>query len=290
MWLQEHHIRFGRAGQLGESPTPRLALCDIALVEPASGLQVAAGTAAIFLVLAGRAEVRSLEGRFELGARRWMVLDRESAPTLRLGPGGIAVAIAFNGAALRNPAGLAAAALMPGSGPLDRRTYRLLRQALQAQDAPMTHFWMREPSLNALIERLAVCQRALLPRADSCPGRSYLRKCQVLARLQRARLFVEGHADRIVHIPELAALTNFSPWYFTKTFHRVYGDSPQSYACRVRLDRARSLLAATPYSVSEIAEACGFENQSSFARAFRRSFGRSAKEFRAAVPAVFAHA
>ena len=69
-----------------------------------------------------------------------------------------------------------------------------------------------------------------------CPGRSRSRKRQVFGRLQRARLYLEGNCDRVVRISELAELTSFSSWYFSKTFHSLYEESPQAASARMRLD------------------------------------------------------
>ncbi|MBK8283854.1 MAG: helix-turn-helix transcriptional regulator [Ahniella sp.] len=101
-----------------------------------------------------------------------------------------------------------------------------------------------------------------------------------MSRLQRARLYVEGHANRVVRIGELATLTNFSHWYFTKSFHRVYGLSPKDFGIQVRLTQARELLRDPVLTVGEVAAACGFENNSAFARAFRNYYGRPASVLR----------
>ena len=92
---------------------------------------------------------------------------------------------------------------------------------------------------------LAGIQRELAARIPRCPGRSRSRKRQVFGRLQRARLYLEGNCDRVVRISELAELTSFSSWYFSKTFHALYDESPQAAAARMRLERAAELLRGT---------------------------------------------
>ena len=91
--------------------------------------------------------------------------------------------------------------------------------------------------------------------------------------MQRAHLFLEGNLERAVRVSELAALCNVSIWYFTKTFHALYGEGPQAAAARLRLQHETTLLSDTRLSVSEVGAACGFENNCSFSRAFRARYG-----------------
>ena len=81
-------------------------------------------------------------------------------------------------------------------------------------------------------------------------------------------------------IGELARWSHFSPWYFSKIFQSVYGQAPQQYAARLRLEQARRLLVEGRLPVTEVSLASGFESPCSFARAFRARFGVSASEYR----------
>ena len=84
----------------------------------------------------------------------------------------------------------------------------------------------------------------------------------------------------MVRISELAELTSFSSWYFSKTFHALYDESPQEASARMRLEHAADLLRETDLMVGEVAAACGFDNPCSFARAFRARHGTSASRYR----------
>jgi AraC family transcriptional regulator len=107
--------------------------------------------------------------------------------------------------------------------------------------------------------------------------------------MQRARLYLDGHLARNVRLSELARLTIFSTWYFTKTFHALYDEGPRDVTSRLRLRQASTLLLQTQLSIAEVGEACGFENPCSFARAFRASYGMTASSFRARTHARDAH-
>jgi transcriptional regulator GlxA family with amidase domain len=53
------------------------------------------------------------------------------------------------------------------------------------------------------------------------------------------------------------------------------GATPQEYASVRRLEKARDLLIGTSLGIAEIALRCGYGDQTSFSRAFRRYFAIS---------------
>lgn len=219
-----------------------------------------------WLALRGQVRIRAAEGDFALVARDWIVLGPGSSPMVLAEPGSLLVG-AFLGHE-GNPG------LLPGRGRLGRgeraAAWRLWHAsaASGASAAPRVRAW------------LGSLQTELSAGAARCPGHSQRRKRQVLLRMQRARLCLEGHAGGGLLIAELAERVNFSPWYFSKVFHAVYGIAPQQYAARMRLERASRLLATTDLPVTEVSAACGFESPCSFARAFRARYGMSASEHR----------
>lgn len=228
------------------------------------------GAVVAWLVLRGNARIRAQEGDFLLGARDWIVLGPGSSPLVLADAGSLLV-----GAFLRPEETLG---LLPGRGRLGcgerARAWRLWR----AETASGAGTTARVPAF------LFALQAELSEGVARCPGHSQRRKRQVLLRMQRARLCLEGQADQGLLIAELAKRVNFSPWYFSKVFHAVYGMGPQQYASRMRLERASRLLATTDLAVTEVSAACGFDNPCSFARAFRARYGMSASEHRVRGP------
>lgn len=219
----------------------------------------ASHAAVVWLVLRGHARVGAREGDFLLGARDWIALDGESAPRASVGPGALLLGAHLDREGREG--------LLPGRGRLSRGQRVLAMRIWRAQDAGALAF-------------LAALQDELAAGMDRCPGHSQRRRRQVLLRMQRARLCLEGQVGEGMPIAELARRTNFSPWYFSKVFHAVYGMRPQQYAARMRLERASRLLATTSLPVTEVSAACGFDNPCSFARAFRARFGMTASEHR----------
>lgn len=72
-----------------------------------------------------------------------------------------------------------------------------------------------------------------------------------------------------------------------RTFHRKFklftGENYGQWLSNLRLERATYLLRETELNIDEIAEACGFASTGSLRRLFRKSVGKSPREYRAAV-------
>jgi AraC family L-rhamnose operon regulatory protein RhaS len=69
---------------------------------------------------------------------------------------------------------------------------------------------------------------------------------------------------------------------FTRLFRKAAGCSYAKYVERVRVEYACQLLRETGRSVTTIAFECGFEDLSSFYRAFRRQKGQPPQRWRQA--------
>lgn len=261
-----------------ESRVQALGVSRMGAVQPLPGLFT------FWVQLRGSSWIEAREGRFRLRAGEWIAFERDSRPQLQADRRGVCVGLALGPTVASQLIRAGCPQLYAGQGNIsrgDRRTLvRLWRRIAAAGDAVV------DPgTLRPLAMHLAALQAGFAECLPRCPGRSRGRKQQVFGRLQRARMYLEGNRDRVVRIAELAELTAFSSWYFSKTFHQVYGESPQEASARLRLEHAASLLRETDMMIGEVAAACGFDNPCSFARAFRTRHGSSASAYRGAVRA-----
>lgn len=246
-------------------------------------MQLSGNLFSIWIQLRGASWVEAKEGRFRLRQGEWIALEKDSKPVVQADRFGVCVGLTLTAEALKAMARFSDCGLYAGRGRLSRHdartTLSLWREAcgrtVPAAASDVT--WLRP-----ILLHLAGVQREMAARIPRCPGRSRSRKRQVFGRLQRARLYLEGNCDRVVRISELAELTSFSSWYFSKTFHSLYEESPQAASARMRLERAADLLTSTTMMIGEVAAASGFDNCCSFARAFRARFGVSATRYRSA--------
>ena len=68
--------------------------------------------------------------------------------------------------------------------------------------------------------------------------------------------------------------------YLSSTFKRLTGYSPTDYLIMVRMEKAKSLLTKTNYSIGQIAAEVGYTDQLAFSRMFKRRFGESPRKYR----------
>jgi AraC family transcriptional regulator len=284
MWLHETRLSTSQSLILGAPPSPRLPQTQIALLATIASVKIEPNALALVAVLKGSCVIDGPEGRTHLGARRFLVCDPGERVDVQMQQSGLALVLSFSAAALRRLDATNSWCPLPGQDRLGAAAVRCLCAALREAQAPTAAFWLREPSVRALLRHIAHAQIDLQEKLNACPGKSRVRKTQVMVRLQRARRFLEANCDRNVRIAELAEMTNFSHWYFTKTFHRVFGESPKHFATRMRLERAHQLLHRADSAIGEVAAACGFENHSAFSRAYRQRFGTTAARSRQLLP------
>ena len=253
---------------------------DLLLASGDGLLDAGRHAAVIWCVLRGRVLVQCGEGDFELGPRDWIALDRAAAPTAWLGAGSLVFGVGIDPAMLRALQAVPdAPVLFQARGRMPAGSRAMALQLWRTRNT-MAADPVQDRAYDVLRGFLSMLQRQLLDAADRCPGHSLRRKRQVLVRMQRARLYLEGHAGGGLRVAELAQRCNFSPWYFTKIFHALYGTGPQQFAAQLRLAHACRLLSSTRLPVTEISAACGFDNPCSFSRAFRARHGMTASEYR----------
>lgn len=109
--------------------------------------------------------------------------------------------------------------------------------------------------------------------ADSPPRR-------LDARLLRAIGYIHAHFSEPLSIGDIARAAGFKSGYFTRFFKATAGVSPRGYLTEVRIERAKELIRGSRKSMAQIAEECGFLDQSHLSNIFRRRVGMTPKAFR----------
>ncbi len=97
----------------------------------------------------------------------------------------------------------------------------------------------------------------------------------------RARDLLEARFSRSVRLAELARECGISPFQLVRAFHAAFGAPPHAYLMQVRVRRARTMLSRGE-SISSVAFACGFVDQSHLTRVFKRHFGLTPGAYRRA--------
>ena len=98
--------------------------------------------------------------------------------------------------------------------------------------------------------------------------------------LRRVQEYIEAHLEENIALEALAAAAGLSMFHFARAFKQSEGVTPHSYLVQRRIERAQELLTVTDCSLSDIALATGFSDQSHLARHFRERVGMPPSAFR----------
>ena len=114
-------------------------------------------------------------------------------------------------------------------------------------------------------------------------------------RLLRARDAMDRDYAEPLDIATLARMAYVSEAHFIRTFRATFGETPNRYLQRRRVERAMFLLRSTDRSVTDICMDVGFTSLGTFSRVFRDIVGEPPSAYRQRgplppVPSCFARA
>ncbi|MDR1029507.1 MAG: helix-turn-helix domain-containing protein [Treponema sp.] len=98
--------------------------------------------------------------------------------------------------------------------------------------------------------------------------------------LRKAERYIWEHYTHKISLQEIADVSGLSAPYFSTIFKEEMGENLSSYLNRLRVEKASRMLVETDLSLSEIAGACGFEDQSWFSKIFKTYIGVSPGKYR----------
>jgi len=98
--------------------------------------------------------------------------------------------------------------------------------------------------------------------------------------LQRARDFINANLAGDPSISQIANECGLSTSYFARAFKQATGVPPYRWLTKQRVERAKELLQDPGRELADIAQLCGFVDQSHFTRVFSRSEGYSPGRWR----------
>jgi AraC-like DNA-binding protein len=109
-------------------------------------------------------------------------------------------------------------------------------------------------------------------------GRRHRR--DVLRRLEAARDWLAAHFDEPVSLRNAAHVACCSPYHFHRQFTALFGETPQEYVARLKLQEAKRLLVTTALPVAAVCGKVGYSSLGTFSTQFRRREGASPTEYR----------
>ena len=103
---------------------------------------------------------------------------------------------------------------------------------------------------------------------------------QTYKNLAHARDFMRDAYQRPINLPEISAQANLSPYHFQRVYRRTFQETPHEFLTRLRLERAKTLLARGSHNVTEACFEVGFSSLGSFSTLFTHRVGMSPSEYR----------
>ena len=118
-------------------------------------------------------------------------------------------------------------------------------------------------------------RKSLLPQMDQ--------------RVEYVASFIRSNYSRKLSLTEMAETVHLSPWRLCHLFQEAMGTSPQRFLTKVRLEKARKLLATEFLTVKEVMNRVGMSDASSFARSFKAAYGLTPARYRSEAKAMDSH-
>lgn len=98
--------------------------------------------------------------------------------------------------------------------------------------------------------------------------------------VQDAVYFISTDYARDINVQKIAKRLKITPQHLIRLFRRYMYTSPLEYIHKIRMNRAREMLQTTNFSIKEVSDACGFNDQYQFSRLFKKINGCSPRDFR----------
>jgi AraC-like DNA-binding protein len=117
---------------------------------------------------------------------------------------------------------------------------------------------------------------------------SHLLHDDTYRRLCRGRDLLAAEYRSRVLLQHAAREACLSEYHFHRLFRATFGETPHEFLTRLRLERAKQML-ASERTVTDVCFEIGYESLGSFSSKFRAQFGRSPVEFQREVRRIFGY-
>lgn len=96
----------------------------------------------------------------------------------------------------------------------------------------------------------------------------------------KLKQYLENFYGQDITLDTLADISHLNKFYLVHAFTKMFGCSPISYLCKIRIKASQELLITTDYSITEVAHFAGFSSQSYFAQCFFKNCNMTASAYR----------
>lgn len=96
----------------------------------------------------------------------------------------------------------------------------------------------------------------------------------------RTRIYLDRHYLEPLTLDGIAQAMGVSKYHLDRVFLKTMNCTPIQYVIRRRMARAQTLLASTRDTIQHIAAQCGYDNYNYFTVLFRKTTGKTPREYR----------
>ena len=109
-------------------------------------------------------------------------------------------------------------------------------------------------------------------------------------RLNAVREYIADSFQKPLSLSDLSKYSYMSPYHFLRVFKDTYGETPNEFLIRLRVEHAKKMLITENFSVSEICEKVGYTSLGSFSSLFLEQVGMAPTLYRRKLWALSAEA
>jgi len=97
--------------------------------------------------------------------------------------------------------------------------------------------------------------------------------------VEKVETYIKEHISEALSVEELAKQVYLSPDYLTRMFKKKYNTSVNNYITEQRMFLAKEFLIKNEMSISMISAKVGYGNYSYFTKTFKKTYGKTPREF-----------
>ena len=142
----------------------------------------------------------------------------------------------------------------------DRRDY--LPKVMQAADAEELWDWFSE---RIVFSATSISEKKTESTSDV---------------VEASKAYIEANYTKNITLDDLSMAVNISSYYLSRIFKETTGENFIDYLTKLRIERAKELLATTQYSMKEIGSMSGYPDPNYFSKIFKKSVGMTPTEYR----------
>ncbi|MED4958592.1 AraC family transcriptional regulator [Paenibacillus macerans] len=160
------------------------------------------------------------------------------------------------------------------------RPYTRIRSAFRHADDPRLESLEASGWLTLLFHQLGLANRELLPAPET------MEPAMIDRQVEQAVRWITLQYHQPISIGELSRRLGYHRAHLFHAFKARTGLSPKQYLMKVRIEKAKELLAG-PLTVDQIAASVGFNDALYFSRQFKKATGLPPSEYRKMQHAAF---